>query len=171
MPRIVFRAITPKRAELLNNRVVRQEVIKEGIDDAKRQAINMANATVRTWEGKPTFKGRFFATANEIGVDITPQGPNAPKWIWVTLGTRSRFVRPRRAKALRFRAGYRAKTRVRVIGSRSGGPFGGVVFSQGHRISGIKAREFEIEIAKRLRRRFERRVERALRRAVRRSQS
>lgn len=172
MPRIRFRAITPKRAKLLDSKIVRQEIIREGIDDAKRQAINMAKATVRTWKGKPTFKGRFFATADQIGVDVTPQGPNAQKWIWLTLGTRKKYPIPKSGRRLlRFRAGYRAKTRVRVIGSRGGGSFGPTVFAQRVIHPGIKAREFEKEMARRLRKRFKKRVERALRRAARRSQS
>lgn len=48
-----------------------------------------------------------------------------------------------------FRAGYRAKTRRRIIGSHKGGAFGPLRFSKGHWVKGIEAREFQQEIAAR----------------------
>lgn len=67
---------------------------------------------------------------------------------YVDQGTRPHVIKPKRAKALRFQSGYKAKTTPGVIGSSAGGPFGPVVFSKGVDHPGNKPGNFSKEIQK-----------------------
>lgn len=173
MPRITLRAITPKRAKILDPKIVRREIEKEGIDDAKRQLLNMAEMTVRTWHTKPKFRTRMIATANEIGVDITPSKDKpGQQWEWISEGTKPRLIVPRRKGGmLRFQSKFKPKTTPRVIGSKAGARGGKPVFAKSVRHPGIEAREWPQEMARRLKNRFKQRIENALRRAARASQT
>jgi len=87
------------------------------------------------------------------------------RYIWTDYGTKPHIIRPRRSKYLRFRVGYKAKTRVRVIGSRRGGKFGSWVSAKIVRHPGTKAREFTKEIQKRRRRPFHEAMAKAIEKA------
>lgn len=173
MPRITLRAITPKRAKILDPKIVRREIEKEGIDDAKRQLLNMAEMTVRTWHTKPKFRTRMIATANEIGVDITPSKDKpGQQWEWISEGTKPRPIVPKkRGGVLVFRSKYIPKTRTGLIGSIKGSSTGDLVFTKRVKSHSIKAREWPKEMAKKLNKRFKQRIENALRRAARASQT
>jgi hypothetical protein len=93
---------------------------------------------------------------------------------FVSLGTKGGYRIPKRplprGKSLRFRANYRAKTRPRTIGSRGGGASGPFVFAKSikpEKVKGIKAREFEKEIAQRRQRNFNNFMVRAWAEAIR----
>lgn len=62
---------------------------------------------------------------------------------FLNYGTKRHFVAPKAGGVLRFRTGYRTKTQRGRIRSRSGGASGGVAYSKGHYVSGIKARKFD----------------------------
>lgn len=67
---------------------------------------------------------------------------------YVDQGTRPHVIRPKKAKALRFQSGYKAKTTPGIIGSSAGGPFGDVVFSKAVNHPGNAPRNFSKEIQK-----------------------
>jgi hypothetical protein len=67
---------------------------------------------------------------------------------YVDGGTKPHLIRPRRARRLRFKTGYRAKTTPGVIGSTGGGASGPVVYARAVRHPGTKARKFADAIAK-----------------------
>lgn len=67
---------------------------------------------------------------------------------YVNDGTRPHIIRPKRAKALRFRSGYRPKTRFRTLISVSGaGAYGPYAYAQVVHHPGTKPREFDYTIA------------------------
>jgi len=143
------------------------------LDKQGQIAKRMYKKTTRTWKPpRPVFK-----------VDVVyakPPGPRggresrpasvhvyttSDKYKWVDYGTKPHIIRPRRAKYLKFRVGFRAKTRVRVIGSRRGRRFGSWVSVSKVRHPGTKAREFTKEIQKRRRRPFYKAMFRAIEKA------
>ena len=67
---------------------------------------------------------------------------------FVSAGTKRHYVAPRRAKVLAFKPNYKSKSVVGTVPSRSGGASGNTVFSRGHFVNGIKAREYPTQIAK-----------------------
>jgi hypothetical protein len=126
--------------------------------------------THKTWKRKPKFvksgpkrsRGRLIG---HVGTDNKIYG-------FVSKGTRKDYpIFPRRpGGVLAFPGGkYKAKTRPRVIGSRAGGARGPTRFAK-HVLKhpGIKARDFDKEIAKRRQKNFVTIVKKNLMQAIRR---
>lgn len=103
-------------------------------------------STVRTWTHKPTFD----VTITQAGGDYSvTAGTDDEIYGYVDGGTKPHVIRPKRSKYLRFSSGYKAKTRVGVIGSNDGGSFGDDVFSKGVYHPGFEGRKFAERIQKR----------------------
>ena len=119
--------------------------------------------TTKTWKRKPKF---------EMVISLTPPGPQLivgtddEIYRYVDEGTRPHIILPRRAKALRFQSGYKAKTSPGVIGSGSGGSFGNVVFSQGVHHPGTQARDFEGAIKKKREKWFKQQMTNAMKKVA-----
>lgn len=106
------------------------------------------NQTVFGWSKKPDFGWTQIRTADSISIQMYPQGPNAEIWNLVSSGAPPHEIRPRRAKILSFRPGYRAATRPGQLMSRRAyrsGKYRGAALVQ-H--PGFEARNFPQEIAK-----------------------
>jgi hypothetical protein len=123
-------------------------------------------STTATWRHKPRFVKVVSLMAPGptllVGTDDEIYG-------YVEEGTRPHIILPRRAKALRFKTGYKAKTRPGVIGSFPGGASGPVVFSQGVLHPGTKPRDFSKKIQEKREKWFRRQMEAAMRNAVQKS--
>lgn len=78
---------------------------------------------------------------------------------YVDQGTEPHVIVPKKAKALRFQSGYRAKTTPGVIGSSGGGSFGDTVYSKGILHPGNAPRNFSKEIEKIWQPKFKRAME------------
>lgn len=120
-------------------------------------------ATVETWTRKPKFTLTVKVTREKITILVTTKDKI---YEYVSLGTKRHWVGPKNKRALKFQAGYSPKTRRGLVGSVPGGASGDFVFSSGHYVGGIKAREFDKSIAKVWRRAFAKRMQGALRRAA-----
>ncbi len=150
MPSVKITGIFPKRANLIDQRKLKREV-NIALDRTGNLIRGDFRKTTRTWSARSKAEASFGKIGpkffgKEFGIEVNTK---SRIYFFLARGTKSHFVAPRRAKALRFQAGYNAKTRPRIIGSRGGGAFGPVRFSKGHTVSGIKARDFDKEIAKR----------------------
>lgn len=125
-----------------------QRAIEQAVDKTANLIHRDYRSTVATWEHKVTFtqtvdkRGGVFAI--EVSTDDDIYG-------YVDRGTRPHVIRPKRARALRFRGGYRAKTRVGVIGSRQGGAFGATVHAMSVNHPGFPGRKFSETIRRRRR--------------------
>jgi len=123
-------------------------------------------AITKTWKHKPKI---------EVVVDLAGPGPTLlvgtddEIYGYVDEGTRAHVIVPRRAKVLKFKSGYVAKTAPGVIGSTSGGPTGGDVYSAGVIHPGTKAREFEKTIKEKRESWFKKQMEAAMREAAKKS--
>jgi len=100
------------------------------------------DVTAQTWTNAPKAKIQHIGDTEAI---ITM---NDDRYVYVNDGTRPHDIRPRNAPRLRFQTGYKPKTVVRQIASRSGGSFGPTVYSLGVRHPGTEGRHFDDEIAK-----------------------
>lgn len=126
--------------------------------------------TYRTHKHKPSFKEEFKETPKEMTGSALTSGEGSKDNPYPFLkGTKPHIIKPKRAKSLVFRSDYTAKTSPRIIGSRSGGSSGALVFSQGVRHPGTKDRKFEEEIAKREQPKFEKRGQAAMDKAAKQS--
>ncbi len=165
MTRITIKAILPKKAELLNQRKLDRE-LRSALDRTGNIIRSEFRKTTKTWSdrNKPSF-GKIGPKkfGNGRGIEVNTK---SKIYFYLTHGTRDHPIAPRRAGALRFQTGYRAKTARRFIGSGSGGAFGPIAFSKGHVVSGIRARDFDKVIAEQQQKKFNRRIQAALFRAA-----
>jgi hypothetical protein len=96
-------------------------------------------STTHTWNHKP----KFVIVEQETAVDyLAATGTNDKIYGYVDDGTRAHVIRPKRSKYLRFLSGYRAKTRVGIIGSQEGGAFGDPRFATEVNHPGFPGRKF-----------------------------
>ncbi len=149
MAQIKFIPIVPKIAKLIDETKIKRE-LRFALRSVGTTVKNDFVRTIRTWSNKPSFVQRGPLT---LGDRITISVSTGNKiYLFLTRGTRKNYPIPRSPKTvgfLRFRTGYRAKTRPRVIGSRGGGAFGPFASAKQVIHPGIDARDFDKEIAKR----------------------
>lgn len=116
-------------------------------------------ATTRTWDHKP----QFVTQVAQQGGDYTvASGTDSAIYNYVDAGTKPHEIRAKRSKYLAFQSGYRAKTRVGIIGSQEGGSFGDTQFAQVVQHPGTKARRFTITIQQRRQKTIEQEVSQAI---------
>lgn len=144
---ITLKLILPKNL----NAYLNADAAERNLMDALDHTINIVNddfqATVKSWTKQPKFDKKG---ARKIGGRLEAQtSTNNEIYFYVTRGTSPHPIIPKKASRLSFRTGYRAKTRVRVIGSRAGGSFGPRVTARSVLHPGTEARDFDREIAKR----------------------
>ena len=121
----------------------------KAIKDAFRKTMKLAEqdykSSVNTWEHKPKFE---FVEPEGKNYKITV-GTNDNIFGWVDKGTKPHRIPKFGSKYLRFSSGYRAKTRVGIIGSNPGGAFGATVSAMSVQHPGTEARKFTVTIRKR----------------------
>ena len=142
-------AVVPKQgADDLPNLLKRIDLAYERFEGV---ILNDVKRTVKTWKKK----SEFTVTRKTKGQsEILEVNTDDRRWHWISDGTKSYLIFPRRAKALRFRAGYTPATASNRIIARPARSFGDTVFSKGVRHPGIKPRKFKERIAKRNTKKF-----------------
>lgn len=111
----------------------------------------------KTWETQPVFDVRTHATISANRLDVTVETDDQ-RFIWVSEGTKSHMVPKRGMRTMAFRK-YKAKTRVLWVGSVPGGRYGPWIVRRGRwRVSGIKARHYDVALAERYQKIMEQRV-------------
>lgn len=100
--------------------------IERAIEKAVHKTANLVlqdyKAVARTWDHKPAFD---LVIQESDGAYSITAGTDDEIFGYVDRGTKPHIIRPRKARLLKFRGGYRAKTRPGVIGSNAGGAAGG----------------------------------------------
>ena len=125
--------------------------LKKELYDALDHTGNIINddfdKTVRTWKKAAKFKKKG-PEQYRSGLAVTISTDDEI-YFYIDEGTKAHIIKPRRAKRLGFRSGYKAKTRVGVVGSRAGGASGPFVTAKQVMHPGFPARKFAKTIAKR----------------------
>lgn len=129
--------------------------IKRSLDDLATEAKDAFGETVSTWKNKPAINIESVGNKRIIRVEGKVYG-------YVDKGTVPHIIRPRRARVLSFRGGYKAKTRPNVIGSSSGGASGARVFAKIVHHPGTAPRNFSVVIRERMQKRLEAEAEKIL---------
>lgn len=107
----------------------------------------MFRRTVFGWSNKPSFRHRRDDHADQISVRIFSAGQYSAQYALVNAGASPHPIYPRRARFLRFRPGYRASTRPRVLDSQRAYRSGPYISRSFVNHPGFRAREFDREIA------------------------
>lgn len=118
--------------------------IKAGMKTTQGRIAADYNSTISTWDHRPGFDKRLSMTNTRARTSVTT---NDPIYGYVHDGTRPHIIRPRRARALAFQSGYRAKTTPGSIKARGGGPTGTAVIRPFARHPGFAGRNFTPVIA------------------------
>lgn len=129
--------------------------IERALDRTAKEAEGMFEVTFSTWKNKPEIKTQSSNARREIRVI-------GKIYEYVDKGTVAHIIRPRRARFLSFRGGYRAKTSPGVITSRSGGATGKRVFAKVVHHPGTQARNFSVVIAVEIMPKFEANIQEAI---------
>lgn len=133
------------------------------LNEEARILTNEFKKTTKTWSRPPKFQKKKIFVFNGRGIRIFTKDK---KMLWVNKGTKKRWAV--------MSPDFTPKTRTRVIGSRSGS---GRAILKGRRIMtargmgakpGIKARNFDKEIARRRKPKFTRNVKTAIKRGTKR---
>ena len=119
--------------------------------------------TVKTWNNKPGFTRTVSSNARQILGEVFTTNKI---YGYVSNGTKGHFVAPRNKRALAFKSQYKAKSSPSRIPSKAGGASGNTVFSKGHFVRGIDAREFPKQIKDDTESRFERFMSNAMENAI-----
>lgn len=166
--KILIRAITPKKAKLLDPQRVEQELRSVLNSEVKPDILADFRKTVNGWKTRVDFTARTSITSNAIALNVSPTGEGAKIWGYVNSGTRPHIIRPKRAGGvLAFRGGFRAKTRPGRLSSGAGGSSGRMIFTRQVYHPGTEARNFDELIADANRPKFKRLCENGLKRALR----
>jgi hypothetical protein len=133
-----------------------QTHIRKAVNDTLTTIQKDFQRTTRTWKTSVIFViHKSVVSGNTLSGSV---GTDNKIYGYVNDGTRAHIIRPKRARALRFRTGYRAKTKYRVLSSSSGGAYGAYAYAQVVHHPGTKPREFDVTIADMRQRDFEKAV-------------
>lgn len=157
MVRLAIKPILPKHIPSGDEYFTEiKKAARKSILAAKKDFEN----TTKTWNHKPDFE----LTEDEGSHDYRiATGTDDEIYGYVDAGTRPHIIRPKRSKYLRFQSGYKAKTKVGVINSYPGGPFGADVYTRTFVLHpGFQGRKFTATIAKRRQKTFEQEISQAI---------
>lgn len=161
MARIV-RTIQPKKRF---KKAVFKKKIKEGLEETGKLILKEYEKTTRTFETKVKFTIHTRVFKQPFRVQVTTRNKI---YKWINDGTKAHTIKPKKkGGVLVFPAKTVAKTTPRLISSRKGFKSKKKIFVRGPvRVKGIKARRFDIPIAKRIRPKFNKIMQRKLNEAV-----
>jgi len=157
VPSIRLEAIKPGKLPTSQDYVT---AMKKAVQKSANLTQRDLESTTRTWKHKPKFTVVVEENTTSFAVFA---GTNDQIYRYVDQGTKAHDIKPKKSKFLVFSGGYKAKTRVGIIGSQEGGGFGDKVFSEkGVRHPGFPGRNFIITINKRRQKTVEQEVDQAL---------
>ncbi len=158
MPTITIKAILPKAGKLVDDKKLGRE-IRNALDHTANIIRDDFKKTIKTWNHKPTFNKSVKFRKAEVSTTDEIYG-------FVVRGTRAHPITPKAGGLLRFRSGFKAKSRPRIISSRPGGSSGPFVTAKRVSHPGTKPRDFDKEIAKRRKKNLNNLVRLAINRSI-----
>lgn len=135
--------------------------IERDMDNAAYDAMSLYEDTTRTWSNRPNFYIRKVKNARIVGT-------KSKIFAYVDKGTKAHTIKSKRAGGvLRFKRGGKAKTRPGSLQSNRGIPGKQWVSSKIVRHPGTEARDFSVNIEKRMQKQLVADVRKSIRKAVR----
>lgn len=137
MTKGVLRPIVP-RSPLYHTANMERE-IKDGLTKLGKNVLKTFEGTTNNWNTKVKFDLKVTVNSSEAMIEITTDNEI---YGYVNEGTKPHVIRPKRARRLAFRTGYRPKTTPKSITSGPGGDSGPWVTAGVVHHPGTKARQF-----------------------------
>lgn len=163
--RFRIEAIKPKGQD---HAKIFEQVYKDALDATSKEVKRDLEATTATWEHKVKFTVRVTSRHGDLGITVSTKDEI---YKFVNFGTKPHVIRPKKAKALLFQSGHKAKTRPKFIGSKPGGSFGDTVAAKEVQHPGTEARLFDVAIARRRQISLKTRIDRGFVKAARKANS
>lgn len=157
---IIFKGIKPKA---FKSAVFTQELVK-AMESVEAGILKDYQEGVKTWDTKVKFTSK--TTVNPGGGVSVEVDTDNEIYTYVHEGTGPHVIAAKKAKRLRFRGTYTAKTMPGVIQSRSGGPSGEFRSARSVQHPGFKGRFFSKPIKKKWGPYMTRQIQRALDKAA-----
>jgi hypothetical protein len=139
---IKMRVFAPK--EVFDSSLAMRNIQHVMIQKTTRDLRREFEKTVRTWADKPNFPTQHYFGSSVLWVKVYTYSRH---YCLVNAGAAPHMILPKKSRMLRFRTGYRAKSRARVVGSFAGGKFGNYISTEAVMHPGFEAREFDATIA------------------------
>ena len=156
------KGIKPKKLNVDGFRTATLNALRAEGRDVKKEY----EKTTKTWKKKPEFEVLIGLTRRVPGSASVLVGTDNEIYRYVDEGTKGHYVPKSGVATMKFRPGYKAKTRPKQIKSYKGGAFGDKIVRRGRWwVKGIVAREFSPTIQKRRRKPFTRRMVKAMQKA------
>lgn len=115
MPSLKLKALYPKHTPTTRQYT---EAMERGVMKTAMQTLRDFESTVRTWDHKPVFDVTITRTGGDFQISA---GTDNLIYLFVSEGTKPHTIAAKRSPYLIFQGGYKAKTRVGIIGSNAGG--------------------------------------------------
>ncbi|MDA8114819.1 MAG: hypothetical protein M0Z43_08860 [Acidithiobacillus sp.] len=132
---------------VLNSSFIRNQIYRALQTQIRPKIHKLFDQTIEGWSDKPAFHESGHNWLSEVAVRVWTD--NA-RYAYVNNGTPPHTITPRGRGMLRFRPGYTAGTRPRVLSSKKPGRFGDYVSAWRVKHPGIEARNFDVEIAEQI---------------------
>lgn len=170
MIRVKMRVRVPK--EILNSAKVVKEISHTMSTKTGPELRKQFDKTIEGWDTTPqahhqmgpvNFQNHYFFGTQVLRAEVFTY---SKKYALVNEGSPAHIITPRRGGMLRFRTGYRAATRPRIIGSSSPSRFGNYISAQIVHHPGFEARKFDETIAEAYAPQFEQDMQDAIKRAT-----
>lgn len=167
MPLVELTAIIPDRP--FDPEVFEREIEKV-LRDEVRELHRLFKRISNSWTGdKPRMADDVVISGQDAYGEVFTADDSHGNWklVWLDDGTSGKLIVPRKAKVLRYRGKFRAKTRRGLVGSRAGGKSGDYIYRKSAPWPGVAARKFTETIVRVRQKRFQAAVDRAFDRAAR----
>lgn len=129
---------------VLNSSIIRNNIYQALKTQIGPRMKQLFEPTVEGWSDKPQFHQSGHSWVSEVAVRVWT---DSERYRWVNNGTPAHVITPRSRGMLRFRPGYSAGTRPRVLSSRRPQRSGEYVSAWHVNHPGIEARDFDKEVA------------------------
>lgn len=142
------KAIKPPRNAI--NSIAYEAALRRALNVTAETVIKDFQAVTRTWKHKVQFLSNRSTTSGPRGSLFLTVFARDPSGIFhfVNKGTRAHIIRPKNGKMLRFHVPFAPKSLPLSLGARSGNRGDTAVFRDVVRHPGIKARRFDVVIAR-----------------------
>lgn len=132
---------------ILNSSFIRNQIYSALRTQIGPRIHKLFDQTIEGWSDKPAFRESGHNWLSEVAVSVRT---SSARYAYVNNGTPAHIITPKRHGMLRFRPGYVAGTKPRVLSSRKPSRFGDYVSSWRVNHPGIAPRDFDVEIAEQI---------------------
>lgn len=161
---IIFEAIKPKTP---NVRLAMQIVI-DAIEKETELHRTTLDRTTENWTTRPRMETDSRYEGDDYVATTAPTGDKdaVDRWKWTDQGTKEHKISARRAPMLRFKSGYKPRTRRGLFSSGVSQRFGDDVSTFSVKHPGTKSRNWSVNLTKRREKPFATRIDKAMQRAA-----